>query len=84
MARRRRTEKARRHRITAEAQQAYEKGDWLLLHRALGLKPWEASPLDVERPEDAELRVGSAWARTVPDALQLRAELEEMTCRRQS
>jgi hypothetical protein len=39
-----------RHGITAEAIEAYRARDHLRLHRALGLKPWECSPL----PADVE------------------------------
>lgn len=35
-----------RRRITLEAVQAYQAGEHLRLHRALGLMPWDASPLD--------------------------------------
>ncbi|WP_026190873.1 hypothetical protein [Methylobacterium sp. WSM2598] len=41
----RRSSKVRDHRITAEAVEAFEAGDYLRLHAALGLGPHEASPL---------------------------------------
>jgi hypothetical protein len=41
----RRIGKAFAHRITPEVIEAYQDGDFLRLHRALGLKPWERSPL---------------------------------------
>ena len=41
----RRKAKARQHRITPEAIAAFEAGDFLDLHRALDLAPWEPSPL---------------------------------------
>ena len=41
----RRLSKERPHRITPEAVEAFEAGDYMALHRALGLAPWEASPL---------------------------------------
>ena len=41
----RRTAKGRAHRITPEAVEAFKAGDFLALHQALGLKPWEVSPL---------------------------------------
>ncbi|MFN6935546.1 MAG: hypothetical protein ACK4NZ_10395 [Tsuneonella sp.] len=58
--------------ITPEAVTAYRKSDWLGLHRALGLKPWQHNPLDVgdfERP---------AWFNEDDWNLQqsLRAEIE--------
>ena len=37
-----------RGRITHEAIEAYRAGDDLGLHRALGLNPWECSPLPLE------------------------------------
>jgi hypothetical protein len=45
------------------------------LHRALGLKPWEANPLEVESGDEL-MRPGTAWASTVTNALALRKELE--------
>ena len=41
----RRGSKAHSHRITLEVVEAYRAGDYLRLHRALGLRPWEMSPL---------------------------------------
>ncbi len=41
----RRTLKGTPHRITPEAVDAFRAGDYLGLHRALGLAPWETSPL---------------------------------------
>ena len=73
----RRRAKARRGRITSEAVAAYQAGNWGAPHRALRLKPWEANPLDVQAPEDAEIRgPASPWTQSVPQALQLRTELE--------
>jgi hypothetical protein len=45
----RRVDKARRHRISAEAIAAYRAKDCNALHRALGLRPWQASPLRVDQ-----------------------------------
>jgi hypothetical protein len=75
MPQRRRISKAKRLRITPDALEAYRQGDWPLLHRHLGLKPWEASPLDV-RPTDAERTGAGVYEQSIPTALQLRAELE--------
>ncbi len=44
----RRLIKGRVHRITPEAIEAFAAGDFLALHQALGLKPWEVSPLPLE------------------------------------
>ncbi len=63
------------HAVTDHAVAAYCAGDWLELHRALGLKPWQINPLDVDPgapPPDGS----SPWADSFPKALQLRAELE--------
>ena len=69
--------KARRLRITPEAQEAYRRRDYLLLHRHLGLKPWEASPLDVDSPaQPSPWPEGSGGGWSWPQALQLHAELE--------
>jgi len=39
--------KQKAHRVTPEAVAAFKAGDYQSLHRALGLKPWEPSPLPV-------------------------------------
>lgn len=62
-----------RHAITPEAVEAFADGDWIRLHRALGLKPWECSPLDAR--DDFVLGSGTAFATSVEQARQLRAEL---------
>ena len=67
--------KARAHRVTPEAKAAFEAGDWRLLHTHLGLKPWEASPLDIESEADADCHGNGAWKLSVPKALQLRIQL---------
>jgi hypothetical protein len=73
----RRLAKGREHRITPEAIAAFEAGDYGALHRALGLRPWEASPLplsvtslgvDQDVPPDPH-PVG--WAQSVPQAQEL-------------
>jgi hypothetical protein len=61
--------------ITQEAVDAFKRADWIGLHRALRLKPWEASPLDSAYVVSAEVD-GTGYARTLPRARQLRAELE--------
>lgn len=76
----------RRHAITAEAIEAYQARDFLALHRALGLMPWEMSPLpndplgcdpDWEMPA----RTNNLFELSFPQALELQRELEE-ACRR--
>jgi hypothetical protein len=47
------------------------------LDRALGLKPWEASPLHVQG--DGPWREdGTAWAASLPQAAALRKDLEQL------
>ena len=43
-----RAAKRRLSRITPEAVEAYIAGDYMRLHVALGLMPWQCSPLQVE------------------------------------
>lgn len=64
--------------ITVEAVAAYRAGDWLGLHRALGLKPWQPSPLDAvgECPWNGNSAGATFW----PLAVELRAELESASC----
>jgi len=71
----RRAHKARPHRITPEAIDAFRAGDRLTLHRALGLRPWQASPLDADTDE-APWPPGTVGAASWPLARGLRAELE--------
>jgi hypothetical protein len=76
----RRLPKGREHRITPEAVAAFAAGDYMRLHRALGLRPWEASPLPLEvtalgvdqgdPPKDR-----SMWAQSWPQAQELQREL---------
>jgi len=60
--------------ITAEAEAAYRASDRVALHRALGLKPWEASPIGATG--DSPWPTGSAGERTWDKVVRLRAELE--------
>jgi hypothetical protein len=70
--------KARQHRITAEAREAYRPGSWLALHQALGLKPWQPSPLDATTPEPPSLcGKKDCWSEGWPLARELRLALEE-------
>jgi hypothetical protein len=70
----RRVDKARRHRISAEALAAYRAKDCNALHRALSLRPWEVSPLRVDQgpPPDGPTAYAASW----PQAQQLQRELE--------
>ena len=71
----RRVGKMRALAITPEAVEAFRAGNWIALHRALGLKPWEASPLHAER--HAERPSSSVYAESLPQALELKAQLEK-------
>ena len=69
--------KGRRHRITDAAIEAYRRGDQVDLHRALGLRLWEISPLDANTPEPpVGCGPNDAWRESWPLAWELRAELE--------
>lgn len=61
-------------RITPEAVAAYRAGDELALHRALRLRPWQASPIGAVGPCPWPPGTGGheSWAL----AVELRAELE--------
>jgi hypothetical protein len=61
-------------RVTGDAVALYRAGDWLGLHRALGLPPWHASPLDVDQA--CPWPTGCAGGDTWQAAVDLRAELE--------
>jgi hypothetical protein len=74
--------KGRAHKITAEAIAAWKAADYMALHQALGLHPWEASPLpDVitalgvseERVASADLTI--PHEQTYAQALALQREL---------
>ena len=62
-----------RHVITPEAIEAFKEGNWLRLHRALGLNPWQCSPLDAT--DDYLPGTNTAWATSVDLAKRLRSEL---------
>jgi hypothetical protein len=63
-----------RRRITAEAIEAFRRGDVLALHRALGLKPWEISPIDIG--DDGEHPPGGdPYEASAGPALALRRDL---------
>lgn len=74
-------------RITEAAIEAYIARDYIALHRALGLKPWEASPLPLEDEplgvdQDSPPEDGSPWGETWPQAQELQRELEAAVRRR--
>ncbi len=71
----RRTAKARPHRITEEAIAAFSSGDRLGVHRALNLPPWVPSPLDVSEDEESPWPAASGGSLSWPFAVELRREL---------
>lgn len=74
----RRAAKGKAHRITRQAFEAFTAGDGLALHRALGLRPWQPSPLDADAPEPPAW-AGPLWADGWRLAHHLRGKLEAMT-----
>lgn len=70
----RRISKGREYRVTREAVEAFGKGDVVTLHGALGLKPWQPSPLEADTPEPPDWASGP-WAEAWPLAYLLRAKL---------
>jgi hypothetical protein len=75
MAIKRRAPKRADHPITQEAVEAFRAGDGPALHRALKLKPWQASPIDAAGAAPC-CNTATNW----PLALRLRAELEAASC----
>ncbi len=78
-------------RITDAAIDAYRRGDYLALHRALHLRPWECSPLPLGQKGDISetgipchplgccpgpIPAGAAGTANWPQAVQLQAQLE--------
>jgi len=79
----RRNAKARPHRITPEAVEAFRAGDYMALHHALGLAPWEASPLPasitplgVDPNGPKQWRDGQDNIETWSQAVELQRELQ--------
>lgn len=77
----RRLVKEREHRITPAAVQAYRCDDYLTLHRELGLKLWETSPLWARGDGPAPWEKGSGGAESWDQAVELREQLEEAISR---
>jgi len=72
----RRTAKGRTHRITRDALEAFTAGDVAGLHLALGLRPWQPSPLDADTPDPPAWAGPGPWRDSWPLALDLRGMLE--------
>jgi hypothetical protein len=70
----RRRQHAQRQRITSDAVDAFLAREFITLHRALGLRPWEASPIDAGEP--CVYPAGSAYAESFDRAVELRNELQ--------
>ena len=69
-----RSAKSKPHRITPEAIAAFVAGDYIALHRALGLAPWQCSPLDAD-DGPSPWPTGTVGADSWPLARALRDEL---------
>jgi hypothetical protein len=76
----RRMPKGRLHRVTPAAVDAFRAGDYAALHRALGLRPWETSPLEVD-DGPCPWSGNSAGAASWPQAQELRDELLRLAAR---
>jgi hypothetical protein len=73
----RRLAKKRANAITAEAVAAFRERDQATLHRALGLKPWEPSPLVLDcLNEECPWSPGTAAAAAWPKVRDLLRQLE--------
>ena len=77
----RRLAKGRAHRITPEAITAFVAGDAIRLHRALGLRPWQPSPMAVDAGRAPPLD-GTAWAASWSLAVELQRELQAAAIQR--
>jgi hypothetical protein len=55
---------------------AFEAGEWMHLHRALKLAPWNESPLDVDGPEPPAWMTSDDRIADWAQAWALRQELE--------
>jgi hypothetical protein len=74
-----RTRRAReRSGITPEAVTAWQAGDWHGVNRALGVKPWQVSPFDVDGPKPPTWAADNAWAESWPWAWEARKALIEL------
>ena len=78
----RRNSKARPNRITPESVEAFRAGDYMALHRALGLPPWHPSPLPdsvdalgVNPKGPPDYRTGESWGEFWQQAVELQREL---------
>ena len=69
------------HRITPPAIEAWQTADYMALHRALNLRPWQPSPLPVSitalgvDPDQPPAPDGRPWSEAWPLTADLQAEL---------
>ncbi len=70
----RRAGKVHERAITPEAVAAFKAGDWLALHAALRLHPWECNPLDANAGP-SPWPPGCAGSISWPEAQRLRREI---------
>jgi hypothetical protein len=61
------------HPITPDATAAFQAGEAMALHRALGLRPWEISPLECAGA--CTYPAGTGGAESWPQAQAMQAEL---------
>lgn len=71
----RRLSKIAAYRITDDAVLAFLRGDCAELGRALGLKPWQVSPLDAIEPGPPIWAHGTIWGDGWPLAREIREGL---------
>ena len=71
----RRKPKEREHRITPEAVAAFRAGDVGALMLALGMRPWDASPLEADDEEPPAWSTPGPWRDSWPKAVALRRNL---------
>ena len=67
--------------VTPEAVAAYKAGDYVALHLALGLKPWEQSPLHVHEKPEPSRDSPYAWVKSWWKITRLRRVLEAAVAR---
>jgi hypothetical protein len=65
--------------VTPEAVEAFAAGDWSALHDALGLKPWQESPLDADTPELPEWMTNERSVEDWKAVYELRRTLNKMS-----
>ncbi len=79
--RKRRTHGLAADTISSAAIAAFKAGDWHGVNRALGIRPWQISPMDAHKYSETISTVhgNTIWLDSLPRAKHLRAELERLT-----